>query len=110
MIVTVYRYDQAYSLAADEVLRIASVQQFSPAWAEPADKAPPISGQLGFALGQPVLAQEPFSLLGTGRVGGVDLPEDEADLLPPRHLVLLRACDGDIRHAVWADGLDWGPR
>jgi hypothetical protein len=117
MIVTVYRHDQAYSLAADEIVRVAAASAFASAWADPETSLPlpglptgVLSGQLGFVLGQPVLAQEPLDLLGPGRLAGIDLPEEGEPLTPPRHLVLLRACNGDLRHAVWADGLDWQPR
>jgi hypothetical protein len=108
MILTVYRCEQAYSVAAEEVLRVVASAQFVPAWQGP--EAPEsASGQIGFALGQPVLACEPEGLLGSGRLGGGARPESSASPLPPRHLVLLQSCDGDVRHAVWADGLDWQP-
>lgn len=108
MILTVYRQEQAYSLAAEEVLRVAAAAQFVAAWDGPAAFESG-SGQLGFALGQPVLACEPEGLLGAGRLGGGARPENSVDPLPARHLVLLQSCDGDVRHAVWADGLDWQP-
>jgi hypothetical protein len=108
VILTVYRCEQAYSLSAEEVLRVAAPDQFVAAWDGP---LPPEAGsrQLGFALGQPVLAREPAGLLGAGRLRGVSASEEGQQVPPPRHLVLLQACDGDVRHAVWADGLDWQP-
>lgn len=109
MILTVYRCEQAYSLSAEEVLRVAASDQFVAAWDGPASPEGG-SGQLGFALGQPVLAREPAGLLGAGRLRGVPASEEGQQTLPPRHLVLLQNCDGDVRHAVWADGLDWQPR
>jgi hypothetical protein len=108
VILTVYRREQAYSLAADEVLRVAAPDQFVAAWDGPS-ASESASGQLGFALGQPVLAREPAGLLGAGRLRGVSASEEGQQAPSPRHLVLLQNCDGDIRHAVWADGLDWQP-
>nr|UOZ96337.1 hypothetical protein NCPCFENI_00230 [Cupriavidus sp.] len=108
MIVTVYRGEQAYSLASEEVLRVAAAAQFVAAWDGPG-ASESASGQLGFALGQPVLAREPDELLGAGRLAGGARPEGSVSSLPARHLVLLQSCDGDVRHAVWADGLDWQP-
>ena len=108
MIVTVYRHTQAYTLSSEAVLRVASVRQFQSAWEE--GRLPVAwSGQMGFALGQPVFAQEPADILGPGRLSGVELPEAGEAVLPPRHLVLLQSCNGDVRNAVWADGLDWQP-
>lgn len=108
MIVTVYRHAQAYTVSSEAVLRVASVAQFQSAWAEPRQ---PLawSGQMGFALGHPVFTQEPGEILGPGRLSGVDLAEAGAAVRPPRHLVLLQSCNGDVRNAVWADGLDWQP-
>jgi len=110
MILTVYRSEQAYSVAAEGGLRVVASAQFVPAWQGPA-ASESVSGQLGFALGQPVLACEPEGLLGAGRLGGGARPEQGGPVspLPARHLVLLQSCDGDVRHAVWADGLDWQP-
>lgn len=110
MILTVYRRDQAYSVAAEDILRVAASAQFVAAWQGPA--APEsASGQLGFALGQPVLACEPEELLGAGRLGSGARPVGDGPVssIPARHLVLLQSCDGDLRQAVWADGLDWQP-
>ena len=104
MIVTVYRHAQAYTVSSEAVLRVAAVGQFQSAWGE-GDLA--YSSAIGFALEQPVLVQEPNVLLGGGRLSGIDLPEEDEVMPPPMHLVLLRSCDGDIRHAVWADRLDW---
>ena len=87
MIITVYRHAQAYTVSSEAVLRVASVGQFQSAWEE----------------GQPA------EILGPGRLSGVDLPEAGDTVPPPRHLVLLQSCNGDVRHAVWADGLDWQP-
>ena len=108
MIITVYRHAQAYTVSSEAVLRVASVGEFQSAWEE---GSPSVawSGQMGFALGQPVFAQEPADILGPGRLSGIDLPEAGDTVLPPRHLVLLQSCNGDVRHAVWADGLDWQP-
>jgi hypothetical protein len=108
MIITVYRHSQAYTVPSEAVLRVASVSQFQAAWREGSG---PVSwsGQMGFALGQPVFAQEPQGLLGPGRLGGIDLPEAGDAVPTPRHLVLLQSCNGDVRNAVWADGLDWQP-
>lgn len=108
MIVTVYRREQAYSLAAEEILRVAAAAQFVAAWDGPA-ASESASGQLGFALGQPVLAREPQELLGAGRLAVGTRPEGPVSPVPARHLVLLQSCDGDVRQAVWADGLDWLP-
>ena len=108
MIITVYRHTQAYTVSSEAVLRVASVGQFQSAWEE-GHQPVAWSGQMGFALGQPVFAQEPAEILGPGRLSGVDLPEAGDAVPPPRHLVLLQSCNGDVRHAVWADGLDWQP-
>ena len=58
MIVTVYRHAQAYTVSSEAVLRVAAVGQFQSAWGEGGQPAA-WSGQMGFALGQPVFAQEP---------------------------------------------------
>lgn len=108
MIITVYRHAQAYTVSSEAVLRVAAVGQFQSAWGEGGQPAA-WSGQMGFALGQPVFAQEPADILGPGRLSGIDPPEAGDVVLPPRHLVLLQSCNGDVRNAVWADGLDWQP-
>lgn len=111
MIVTLYRHAHAYSVRGELLIRVAAARQFESAWpvgqAQRSGAGP--SGQLGFVEGQPVVALEPPDCLGRGRFFGDSLSTVAEVDRPPRHLVLLKSCNGDLRHAVWADGLDWQP-